>query len=122
MEKLEDVGMSRWYHFLLYSERSWSSFHLEEGVVHIIEYILYSNVDNISSKHCNYSGRVNWVEGIKRSIGSFNQISIQRIWKTTPKFQFTLLCYNSNRKAGNIIIQTTPKIPSQIMSIDQQSL
>jgi hypothetical protein len=43
-------------------------------MVHIIEYILlYSSVEYISSKHCNYSGRVNWVEGRKRSIGSFNQ-------------------------------------------------
>jgi hypothetical protein len=42
-------------------------------MVHIIEYILYSSVEFVSSKHCNYSGRVNCIEGRKRLIGSFNQ-------------------------------------------------
>ncbi len=55
--------------------------------MHIIEYILYSSVEYIklkSSKHCNYSGRLNWVEGRKRSMGSSNQevFKESRICKT----------------------------------------
>jgi hypothetical protein len=86
-------------------------------MVHIIEYILYSSVEFVSSKHCNYSGRVNWVEGIKRSIGSFNQISIQRIWKTTPKF--ILHCYVII-PIGKLVISSY-KLPLQVIGYFETS-
>jgi hypothetical protein len=74
----------------------------------------------VCSKHCNYSARVNWVEGGKRSIGSSNQEVFKESGRHNQSSFYICYVIIPIGKPVNII-QTTPKIPSQTMSIEQQS-